>query len=103
MVIGGGIAGIQAALTLANAGKEVVLVEREPSIGGHMAMFDKTFPTLDCPACILTPKMTAVKLHPKIKLLTYSTSSPWGHRSDTKKVKVRRRRATSTRASASAA
>ena len=73
MVIGGGIAGLQAALTLADAGKEVVLVEREPSIGGHMAMFDKTFPTLDCAACILTPKMTSVKLHPKIKMLTYST------------------------------
>jgi heterodisulfide reductase subunit A len=73
MVIGGGIAGIEAALTLADAGKEVVLVEREPSIGGHMAMFDKTFPTLDCAACILTPKMTSVKLHPNIKMLTYST------------------------------
>jgi len=73
MVGGGGIAGIQAALTLADAGREVILVEREPSIGGHMAMFDKTFPTLDCAACILTPKMTAVKLHPNIKMLTYST------------------------------
>jgi heterodisulfide reductase subunit A2 len=72
MVVGAGIAGIEAALTLAESGKEVVLVEREPSIGGHMAMFDKTFPTLDCAACILTPKMTAVKLHPNIKLLTYS-------------------------------
>jgi len=73
LVVGGGIAGIQAALTLAEAGREVILVEREPSIGGHMAMFDKTFPTLDCAACILTPKMTSVKLHPNIKLLTYST------------------------------
>ncbi len=72
LVVGGGIAGIQAALTLADAGKEVILVEREPSIGGHMAMFDKTFPTLDCAACILTPKMTAVKNHPNIRLLTYS-------------------------------
>ena len=72
LVVGGGIAGIQAALTIADAGKEVILVEREPSIGGHMAMFDKTFPTLDCAACILTPKMTAVKDHPNIKLLTYS-------------------------------
>jgi heterodisulfide reductase subunit A len=72
LVVGGGIAGIQAALTLADAGKEVILVEREPTIGGHMAMFDKTFPTLDCAACILTPKMTAVKEQPKIKLLTYS-------------------------------
>ncbi len=73
MVVGGGIAGIQAALTLAEAGKEVILVEREPSIGGHMAMFDKTFPTLDCAACILTPKMTAVKLNSNIRLLTYSS------------------------------
>ena len=72
LVVGGGIAGIQAALTLADAGREVILVERQPSIGGHMAMFDKTFPTLDCAACILTPKMTAVKTHPNIKLLTYS-------------------------------
>ena len=59
LVVGGGIAGIHAALTLANAGKKVYLVEREPTIGGHMAMFDKTFPTLDCAACILTPKMSA--------------------------------------------
>ena len=72
MVVGGGIAGIEAALTLADAGKKVILVEREPSIGGHMAMFDKTFPTLDCAACILTPKMTAVRLHPNIELLAYS-------------------------------
>ena len=73
LVVGGGIAGIEAALTMADAGKEVILVEREPSIGGHMAMFDKTFPTMDCAACILTPKMTAVKLHPNIKMLTYSS------------------------------
>lgn len=72
LVIGGGIAGITAALTLANAGKHVYLVEREPSIGGHMAKFDKTFPTLDCASCILTPKMTQVKDHPNITLLTYS-------------------------------
>ncbi len=72
LVVGGGIAGIHAALTLANAGKKVYLVEREPTIGGHMAMFDKTFPTLDCAACILTPKMTAVRAHPNITLWTYS-------------------------------
>jgi len=72
MVIGGGIAGIHAALTLANAGKHVYLVEREPTIGGHMAQFDKTFPTLDCAACILTPKMTAVRSHPGITLMTLS-------------------------------
>ncbi len=72
LIIGGGIAGITAALTLANAGKTVYLVERDYSIGGHMAKFDKTFPTLDCASCILTPKMTAVKDHPNIHLFTYS-------------------------------
>lgn len=72
LIVGGGIAGIHAALTLASAGKHVYLVEREPTIGGHMAKFDKTFPTLDCAACILTPKMTAVKANPHITLWTYS-------------------------------
>ena len=72
LVVGGGIAGIHAALTLANAGKHVYLVERQPTIGGHMAFFDKTFPTLDCAACILTPKMTAVGQHRNITLWTYS-------------------------------
>ncbi len=72
LVVGGGIAGIHAALTLAEAGRKVHLVEREPSIGGHMARFDKTFPTLDCAACILTPKMSAVGAHPNITLWTYS-------------------------------
>ncbi|HWR81887.1 MAG TPA: FAD-dependent oxidoreductase [Candidatus Deferrimicrobium sp.] len=72
MVVGGGISGIHAALTMANSGKTVYLVEREPTIGGHMAKFDKTFPTLDCSACILTPKMTDVRSHPNIKMMTYS-------------------------------
>ena len=72
LVIGGGIAGIQSALDIANSGYKVYLVEREPSIGGHMAKFDKTFPTLDCAACILTPKMVDVARHPNIELLTYS-------------------------------
>ena len=72
LIVGGGIAGIHAALTLANAGKHVYLVEREATIGGHMARFDKTFPTLDCAACILTPKMSAVRSHPNITLWTYS-------------------------------
>jgi len=72
LVVGGGIAGIEAALKLAQAGKKVYLVERKPSIGGHMAMFDKTFPTLDCAACILTPKMSAVGKDPNIELLAYS-------------------------------
>jgi len=72
LIVGGGIAGIAAALELANAGNHVYLVEREPSIGGHMAQLDKTFPTLDCSACILTPKMVDVGQHPNITLLTYS-------------------------------
>jgi heterodisulfide reductase subunit A len=72
LVIGGGVTGIQAALDIAGAGHEVVLVEKEPSIGGRMAQLDKTFPTLDCSACILTPKMVDVAQHPNITLLTYS-------------------------------
>jgi len=72
LVVGGGIAGIQASLELADAGHHVYLVEREPSIGGHMAQFDKTFPTLDCAACILTPKMSDVGTHDNITLLSYS-------------------------------
>jgi heterodisulfide reductase subunit A2 len=72
LVVGGGIAGIAAALTLADGKKQVYLVEREASIGGHMAEFDKTFPTLDCAACILTPKMVQVSKHQNIKLMTYS-------------------------------
>jgi len=72
LVVGGGIAGIQAALEIADSGFPVVLVEREPSIGGHMAQFDKTFPTMDCSACILTPKMVAVASHPNITMLTWS-------------------------------
>jgi heterodisulfide reductase subunit A len=72
MIVGGGIAGIEAALQIADAGFEVILVERDSSIGGHMSQFDKTFPTLDCAACILTPKMVAVGKHPKIKLMTWT-------------------------------
>ncbi|MDD4356715.1 MAG: CoB--CoM heterodisulfide reductase iron-sulfur subunit A family protein [Smithellaceae bacterium] len=71
LVVGGGIAGIQASLELANAGKKVYLVEKNSTIGGHMAQFDKTFPTLDCSACILTPKMDAVLQHKNITLMTY--------------------------------
>jgi heterodisulfide reductase subunit A len=72
LVIGGGIAGIQTSLDLANDGFKVHLVEREPSIGGHMAQLDKTFPTLDCSSCILTPKMMEVANHDNIELLSYS-------------------------------
>ncbi len=72
LVVGGGIAGIQAALEIADSGYHVYLVERDPSIGGHMAQFDKTFPTLDCSACILTPKMVSAGNHRNITLLTWS-------------------------------
>lgn len=70
MVVGAGIAGIEAALQMADAGYKVILVEKKASIGGHMAEFDKTFPTLDCAACILTPKMVSVGKHPNITLLS---------------------------------
>ncbi|MEW6070179.1 MAG: NAD(P)-binding protein, partial [Candidatus Thermoplasmatota archaeon] len=72
LVIGGGIAGIQSALDIADAGHKVYLVEKEPSIGGRMAQLDKTFPTLDCSACILTPKMVDAARNPNIELITYS-------------------------------
>jgi len=72
LVLGGGVAGIQAALDIANAGHKVVLVEREPSIGGHMAQLSETFPTLDCSQCILTPRMVEAAQHPNITLYTYS-------------------------------
>jgi len=73
MVIGGGVAGIQAALDLADAGHQVYLVEEQPSIGGIMAQLDKTFPTMDCSICVLGPKMMEVGRHPRIELLAYST------------------------------
>ncbi len=72
LVIGGGVAGIQAALEIAGAGHKVYLLEKDASIGGHMAQFDKTFPTLDCAACILTPKMTSVGQNKHIELMAYS-------------------------------
>ncbi len=72
MVIGGGVSGIFAALEVADKGFETYLIEKEPSIGGHMAQLDKTFPTLDCSACILTPKMVEAARHKNIQLFTYS-------------------------------
>lgn len=72
LVVGGGIAGIQAALEIADAGHPVYIVEREPSIGGHMAQFDKTFPTLDCSACILTPRMVQAGTHPNITIFSWA-------------------------------
>ena len=72
LVIGGGIAGIQTALDIADAGFEVDIVEKEPTIGGKMTQLDKTFPTLDCAACILTPKMVDCAQHEKITIHSYS-------------------------------
>ena len=72
LVIGGGIAGIQSALDIANAGHKVIMVEKKPSIGGHMSQLSETFPTLDCSQCILTPRMVEVAQHPNIELLTYA-------------------------------
>jgi heterodisulfide reductase subunit A len=71
LVIGGGISGLQAAMDIADHGYEVILVEKNPSIGGKMIQLSETFPTLDCSQCILTPKMVEVSRHPRIKLLTY--------------------------------
>ena len=72
MVIGGGIAGMQIALDIANAGNQVILVEKTPSIGGRMLQFSEVFPTLDCPQCIGTPKMVEVGSHPNIRLMAYA-------------------------------
>jgi heterodisulfide reductase subunit A len=91
LVVGGGIAGLQAALELADAGHHVYLVERSPSIGGHMAQFDKTFPTLDCSACILTPKMSEAGQHENITLLTYSELEEVTGSVGNFKVKVRKK------------
>jgi len=72
LVIGGGIAGIQASLDIANTGNQVILIEKDPSIGGHMSQLSETFPTLDCSQCILTPRMVEVAQHPNITLYTYA-------------------------------
>ena len=72
MVVGGGISGIQAALDLATAGFKVYLVEKSPTIGGHMAQLDKTFPTNDCSMCIESPKFVECNRHPNIEIMTYT-------------------------------
>jgi heterodisulfide reductase subunit A len=91
LIVGGGIAGIQAALEIANAGYHVYLVEREASIGGKMGQFDKTFPTLDCAACILTPKMVSVGHRKDITLLTYSEIESVSGYIGNFKIKVRKK------------
>ena len=91
LIVGGGITGIGAALEIANSGHKVYLVERGPSIGGHMIQLDKTFPTLDCSACILTPKMTQVGSHPYIELMSYSEVEEVSGYIGNFKVKIRKR------------
>lgn len=91
MVVGAGIAGIQASLDIARSGHHVYLVEKDPSIGGHMVQFDKTFPTLDCAACISTPKTVAVAQTPNIHLLTYSEVTDVSGYVGNYRVKVRRK------------
>ncbi|MDL2289256.1 CoB--CoM heterodisulfide reductase iron-sulfur subunit A family protein [Clostridia bacterium OttesenSCG-928-F22] len=91
LVIGGGIAGIQTALDIAEAGYEVDIVEKSPTIGGKMAQLDKTFPTLDCAACILTPKMVDASAHDKITLMTYSEVQNIGGFVGNFKVEIRKK------------
>ncbi len=91
LVIGGGVAGIQSALDLADAGHQVYLVEEQASIGGVMATLDKTFPTMDCSICVLGPKMMDVGRHPRIKLLAYSTIEQVSGYIGNFKVKIRRK------------
>ncbi|MBN2361503.1 MAG: CoB--CoM heterodisulfide reductase iron-sulfur subunit A family protein, partial [Deltaproteobacteria bacterium] len=91
LVVGGGIAGIQAALQCANAGNKVYLVEKNQSVGGHMAMLDKTFPTLDCSACILTPKMVSVGHHPNVTLMTSSEVEQVSGYAGNYKIRIRRK------------
>jgi heterodisulfide reductase subunit A len=91
LVIGGGVAGIQAALDLADTGYKVYLVEKSPSIGGTMAQLDKTFPTMDCSICILAPKMSDVGKHPNIELLTNSEVTEVGGYIGNFQVKVKKK------------
>ncbi len=72
LVIGAGVGGMESALTLGDMGFKVLVVEKEPSVGGRMILLSKVFPTLDCASCISTPKMAAVKNHPNVRTLVYS-------------------------------
>lgn len=91
LVIGGGIAGIQAALDIADGGYQVVLVESSPSIGGHMIQLSEVFPTLDCPQCIMTPKMVEISHHPNVTLLTYSQVEDVSGTAGDFRVRIRRK------------
>lgn len=91
IVVGGGVAGIQAALDIANCGHKVIMVEKNPSIGGHMSQLSETFPTLDCSQCILTPRMVEVAQHPNITLYSYSEIESVEGFIGNFKVKIRRK------------
>lgn len=91
LVIGGGIAGIQASLDIANTGHKVILIEKDPSIGGHMSQLSETFPTLDCSQCILTPRMVEVAQHPNITLYSYAELESVEGFIGNFKVKIRRK------------
>jgi len=91
LVIGGGVAGIRAALDIANAGYAVTLVERQPTLGGNMARLSETFPTLDCSQCILTPLMVEVSRHPNVELLTYAEVEDVGGYVGNFKVRIRKK------------
>ena len=91
VVVGGGIAGMQAALDVANSGFRVYLVEKNPSIGGNMAQLDKTFPTNDCSTCMISPKLIEVAKHPNIEILSYSEIEGLSGAPGHFKVKVKRK------------
>jgi heterodisulfide reductase subunit A2 len=91
LVVGGGIAGIQASLDIANTGHKVILIEKDPSIGGHMSQLSETFPTLDCSQCILTPRMVEVAQHPNITLYSYAELESIEGFIGNFKVKIRRK------------
>ncbi|MDP4223231.1 MAG: CoB--CoM heterodisulfide reductase iron-sulfur subunit A family protein [Bacteroidota bacterium] len=91
LVIGGGIAGIQTSLDIANAGHKVILIEKDPSIGGHMSQLSETFPTLDCSQCILTPRMVEVAQHPNITLYSYAELESLEGFIGNFKIKIRRK------------
>ncbi|NQV19283.1 MAG: CoB--CoM heterodisulfide reductase iron-sulfur subunit A family protein [Armatimonadetes bacterium] len=91
LVIGGGIAGIQTSLDIANSGHKVILIEKNPSIGGHMSQLSETFPTLDCSQCILTPKMVEVSQHENINLFVYSELEEISGSVGNFKIKIRRK------------
>ena len=91
VVVGGGIAGMQTALDVANSGFRVYLVEKNPSIGGNMAQLDKTFPTNDCSTCMISPKLIEVAKHPNIKILSYSEIEEISGSPGNFKVKIKRK------------